>query len=216
MALSSLYAHKLRSILTMLGIIIGVGSVIAIVAIGQGGEEMLKSQFSGEQNTIELHYEPSDEELDEDPNAFFEAAITEDDIRAIEDIPEIKHVMQSSTESSTVRHYEEETDGTIIGISKEYIHLKDLQISEGNHLTSSDFLTGSRSAIVSPSFQNDLFKGDDMIGKVIYIDSQPVEIIGVLEKEDDIFAFDSNDIYLPLKHGKIFLLNQQLMKYRFK
>jgi len=202
MALSSLYAHKLRSILTMLGIIIGVGSVIAIVAIGQGGEEMLKSQFSGEQNTIELQYEPSDEELDEDPNAFFEAAFTEDDIRAIEDIPEIKHVIQSSTESSTVRHYEEETDGTIIGISKEYIHLKDLQISEGNHLTSSDFLTGSRSAIVSPSFQNDLFKGDDMIGKVIYIDSQPVEIIGVLEKEDDIFAFDSNDIYLPFKTWK--------------
>ncbi|MDC7285963.1 ABC transporter permease, partial [Bifidobacterium thermophilum] len=51
MALSSLKAHKMRSILTMIGIIIGVGSVIIVVAIGQGGEAMLKSQLTGPGNT---------------------------------------------------------------------------------------------------------------------------------------------------------------------
>ena len=56
MAFGSLKSHTLRSILTMLGIIIGVGAVIIVVAIGQGGEAMLKSQIIGSGNTIELFY----------------------------------------------------------------------------------------------------------------------------------------------------------------
>ena len=63
MALHSLTAHKMRSILTMLGIIIGVGAVIIVVAIGQGGEAMLKSEIIGSGNTIELMYQPSEEEI---------------------------------------------------------------------------------------------------------------------------------------------------------
>ena len=70
MALHSLTAHKMRSILTMLGIIIGVGSVIIVVAIGQGGEAMLKSEIIGSGNTIQLMYQPSDEEMVSNPNAF--------------------------------------------------------------------------------------------------------------------------------------------------
>lgn len=58
-ALSSILAHKLRSALTMLGIIIGVGSIITVVAIGQGGEAALKSQFVGSGNqTVPIHYSP--------------------------------------------------------------------------------------------------------------------------------------------------------------
>ncbi|MFV1458021.1 ABC transporter permease, partial [Bacillus mycoides] len=56
-AVSSIIAHKLRSALTMLGIIIGVGSIITVVAIGQGGEAMLKSQFAGSGNqTVSINY----------------------------------------------------------------------------------------------------------------------------------------------------------------
>src|SRR5690625_5282677 len=90
MAFSSLLAHKMRSILTMLGIIIGVGSVIAVVAIGQGGEAVLKSMFTGESNTTELMYTPSDEEVEADPSILFEDAFTQADIDLIEDIPEVE------------------------------------------------------------------------------------------------------------------------------
>ena len=100
MALSSLRAHKLRSILTMLGIIIGVGSVIAVVAIGQGGEEVLKSQFTGESNTIELFYMPSDEEIEANASSLYEDPFTQEDIQLIESIPEVERVVATSTESS--------------------------------------------------------------------------------------------------------------------
>src|SRR3954467_2094271 len=103
MAFSSLKSHTLRSILTMLGIIIGVGAVIIVVAIGQGGEAMLKSQITGPGNTIELFYQPSDEEIRANPNIFQQAPFKQEDIRALEQIPEIKSVVASSTKLSTIR-----------------------------------------------------------------------------------------------------------------
>lgn len=199
MAFSSLMAHKLRSILTMLGIIIGVGSVIAVVAIGQGGEEMLKSQFSGEDNTTDIYYEPSDEEIQSGSEATMDTDFTEEDIREIESIPEVKNVVTSSSENSKVRFQDENTDGNIVGINEEYMNIESLDTNEGRTLESGDFLAGNRSAVVSESFQDDLFDGDDMVGKVVYIGSQPVEIVGVLGGEDNLFDLDTNDLYLPFK-----------------
>lgn len=199
MAFSSLMAHKLRSILTMLGIIIGVGSVIAVVAIGQGGEEMLKSQFSGEDNTTDIYYEPSDEEIQSGSEATMDTDFTEEDIREIESIPEVKNVVTSSSENSKVRFQDEDTDGNIVGINEEYMNIESLDTNEGRTLESGDFLAGNRSAVVSESFQDDLFDGADMVGKVVYIGSQPVEIVGVLGEEDNLFDLDTNDLYLPFK-----------------
>src|SRR5699024_9216528 len=69
-------------------------------------------------------------------------------------------------------------------------------------LISGDFLAGNRSAVIGEAFQDDLFEDKEMVGEVIYIGSQPIEIVGVLEKEDSLFDIDSNDIYLPQKTWK--------------
>src|SRR5690625_4654665 len=203
MAFSSLFAHKMRSILTMLGIIIGVGSVIAVVAIGQGGEAVLKSQFTGESNTIELYYMPSDEEIESNSSALFEDAFTQEDINAIETIPEVEKVVATSTESTTVRYRQESTDGMIMGINQAYLDVQGLEIAEGRNLMAADFLSGARVAVVSEKFQEDLFEDEDedeeLLGKVVYIGGQPVEIVGVIESDGGIFSFGSNTAYLPMK-----------------
>lgn len=200
MAFSSLRAHKMRSILTMLGIIIGVGSVIAVVAIGQGGEAVLKSQFTGESNTISLYYMPSDEELQANASSVYEDAFTQEDIKLIETIPEVEKVVATSTESAQVRYREENTDGTIMGINQAYLDVQGLEIAEGRNLLAADFLSGARVAIVSDGFKEDLFEDDDeeLLGKVIYLGAQPVEIVGVIESEDSIFSFGSNNVYVPM------------------
>ncbi|MCP2034190.1 putative ABC transport system permease protein [Planomicrobium sp. HSC-17F08] len=199
MALSSLYSHKLRSILTMLGIIIGVGSVISVVAIGQGGEAMLKSQFSGEKNTTELYYEPSEEEIAANPNAIFDSAFSEEDIRTIEEIPEIVNVIKASTENSQVYYREAETEATVKGISEEYIAANNLELVLGRSLNNSEFLAGIRSAIVSESFQESVFDGKKILGEVIYIGTQPVKIVGILKDGDSVFEMGQDTVYLPLK-----------------
>lgn len=199
MAFSSLLAHKMRSILTMVGIIIGVGSVIAVVAIGQGGEAMLKSQIVGTSNTTELFYMPSDEELQANPNAFMNDPFTEEDIQAIEKIPEVKNVVATSSEFSSARYREEMMDVSITGINQAYLDVNGLEVAKGRNLVPSDFLGGRRTAVVSSSFQEELFDGENPIGQVIYIHSQPVEIVGMLEKPTGIFAFGADEVYLPWK-----------------
>lgn len=210
MAFNSLKAHKLRSILTMLGIIIGVGAVIIVVAIGQGGEEMLKSQIVGKGNTIELYYQPSEEEIQANPAAIYEAAFTEKDIQILEAIPEVKQVVAFSSEFSPIRYQDETLDSSVFGINEAYINVHGLNIEKGKGFLPNDFAAGTRVALISQSLEEELFKGEEAIGKIIRVGAQPVEIIGVLEKPTGLFAFNSMDIYLPFQTWKMIFRKDEI------
>lgn len=203
MALSSLKAHKLRSILTMLGIIIGVGAVIIVVAIGQGGEAMLKSQITGPGNTIEMFYQPSDEEIRANPNIFMEAPFKQEDIRALEQLPEVKQVVASSTKLSAARFQQDRADVSSTGINQAYLKLNQLKVGKGRNFSTADFLGGRRVGVISHKLQEELFKGKSAVGKIITLANQPIEIIGVLEKPTGLLAFGSMEVYLPFQTWKI-------------
>ena len=202
MALSSLKAHKMRSMLTMLGIIIGVSAVIIVVAIGQGGEAMLKSEIVGPGNTVELFYQPSDEEIQSNPNIIYEAAFNQEDIRVLENLSGVKRVVASSSEVSKVNYKQETADGSVVGINDAYLDLNDLDVASGRSFTSADFLGGARVAFASHTLQEELFDGKSPIGEVIRIGTQPVEIIGVLEKSTGLLAFDTVQVYMPFNTWK--------------
>ncbi len=197
MAFSSLVAHKMRSILTMLGIIIGVGAVIIVVAIGQGGEAMLKSQITGPGNTMELIYQPSEEEMMANPNILSMPPFSAEDIRKLEAIPEIKRVVASSSHASKVYYHGESVDSSSFGINQAYFELYGLDLAKGRAFSPSDFLGGRRVAVVSHSFQKELFDGKSPVGKIIKVGNQPLEIIGVLEKPSGLFQMASNTVYIP-------------------
>ncbi|PLR69533.1 ABC transporter permease [Bacillus sp. UMB0893] len=197
MAFSSVLAHKLRSILTMLGIIIGVASVILVVAIGQGGEQMLKSQFTGSSNTIEVFYQPSDEEMQSNPNAYMESTFTQSDIEDLGEIQEVSKVVASSSEFMQARFREDTADVSIYGINQAYIEVNELKIDSGRNLVEGDFIGGRRVGIISQATQEELFKETDPLGEVVWVNGQPFEIIGVLEKPTGLFSFGSMEIYLP-------------------
>lgn len=203
MALSSLFAHKLRSFLTMLGIVIGVGAVIIVVAIGQGGEAALKSKIVGSGNTIEVFYSPSEEELRANPNIIYQPAFTEEDIRILESIPEIKSVVASSSTYGSVSYQGRETDSTIFGINESFLEIYDMKIASGKSFSAGDFISGNRVCLISQSLKDELFENEDPIGKVVRIGTQPVQIVGVLEKPSGIFALGTKDIYVPFQTWKI-------------
>lgn len=222
MAFSSLFAHKMRSILTMLGIIIGVGSVIAVVAIGQGGEAVLKSMFSGESNTIELYYMPSDEEIEANPSVLYEDAFTQADIDVIESIPEVEKVVATSTESTNVRHQQETTESMVTGINQAYLDVQGLEVDVGRNLLASDFLGGSRAAVVSESIKDELLEdGEDLeanelLGMIIYMNNQPIEIVGVQEAEDSFFDLGMNMVYVPIKTWQSVFANTSITEVSIK
>lgn len=196
-ALNSVLAHKLRSILTMLGIIIGVGSVIAVVAIGQGGEQMLKESISGPNNTIDMTYTPSDEELNANPNALFEATFTEEDIQSVQALNGVKQVASSTAQGMQLRFQDTTIDATVNGINEGYTNVHSLHIAEGQDLREIDFRSGRRAAVISEGIQKELFNGEKAVGELIWMNGQPVEVIGVLAKQEGLFSFDMNEIYVP-------------------
>src|SRR5699024_8186483 len=89
----------------------------------------------------------------------------------------------------------------IMGINQAYLDVQGLEITEGRNLLAADFLSGARVAVVSDNLQEELFDDEDkeLLGKVVYIDSYPVEIVGVVESEDGIFSFGSSTVYVPMK-----------------
>ncbi|MEK5496954.1 ABC transporter permease [Bacillus sp. FSL M8-0077] len=196
-ALNSVLAHKLRSILTMLGIIIGVGSVIAVVAIGQGGEQMLKESISGPNNTIDMTYTPSDEELNANPNVLFEATFTEEDIQSVQALNGVKQVASSTAQGMQLRFQDTTIDATVNGINEGYTNVHSLHIAEGQDLREIDFRSGRRAAVISEGIQKELFNGEKAVGELIWMNGQPVEVIGVLAKQEGLFSFDMNEIYVP-------------------
>lgn len=196
-ALNSVLAHKLRSILTMLGIIIGVGSVIAVIAIGQGGEQMLKESISGPNNTIDMTYTPSDEELNANPNALFEATFTEEDIQSVQALNGVKQVASSTAQGMQLRFQDTTIDATVNGINEGYTNVHSLHIAEGQDLREIDFRSGRRAAVISEGIQKELFNGEKAVGELIWMNGQPVEVIGVLAKQEGLFSFDMNEIYVP-------------------
>lgn len=177
MALSSLNTHKMRSILTMLGIIIG------------GGEAMLKSMFVGSNSTVEIFYSPPEEEMEANSSAMLNSPFTEADIRALESVPNVKQVVASSGEIGSVSYRGKSVDSYISAINQAYIEVNDLKVEQGRNLLASDFLGGRRTAVVSSTFQEELFDGEYPLGKIIYIGFQPIEIVGILKEETSFFLW---------------------------
>ncbi|WEG16610.1 ABC transporter permease [Alkalihalophilus pseudofirmus] len=197
MAINSIKAHKMRSVLTMLGIIIGVAAVIIVVAIGQGGEEMLKTSIAGEGNTSEIFYMPSDEEIQTNPNIWNEPAFTLEDIREMETVEGIANVVATSYEHSSIRYQTETSDASVNGISETYLDVHQLKVAEGLSLQPADFLGGRRVALISDSLNEELFPEQSAVGEVIRVANQPVEVIGVLEAPTGLFAFGMQEVYMP-------------------
>lgn len=197
MALSSVLAHKLRSILTMLGIIIGVASVILVVAIGQGGEQLLKTSITGPGNTIEVYYEPSEEELMSNPNAYMNAAFTQEDVNSLSNIPEVKKVVAASSEYFSTRYREETADTSVNGINQAYMEVNNLKVESGRNLVEADFIGGTRVGVISSELKKEMFDKIEPLGEVVWINGQPIEIIGVLEKPEGLFAFGAMEVYVP-------------------
>lgn len=197
MALSSVLANKLRSGLTMLGIIIGISSVILIVAIGYAGEQMIKSQIVGSGNTIDIYYIPSEKESMTKPDLLNHSIFTKEDIFELSKINGVKNVVASSSEQKNLRFKDQEVISTITSINNSYVNVNSLDVEKGRTLNKEDFLSGSRVGLISHDLYNEIFNQANGIGKVVWVQEQPIEIIGVLKKKTGILSIQNKEIFIP-------------------
>ncbi|MFV5171134.1 ABC transporter permease [Bacillus cereus] len=197
-SLSSIFAHKLRSALTMLGIIIGVGSIITVVAIGQGGEAALKSQFVGSGNqTVQIHYiadinDPYGVETMEAPK------LTEEDIFEIKKIKDIAYVLTTNTSMEPLDIEDKKEMVSITGLDSEYFAVNKVKVLKGRSLQESDIAQGNNVVMISGNMENKAFQDVNPIGKIIEMKGQPMQIIGVYKSNNEFMGMGPSEALIPI------------------
>ncbi|MBH8604794.1 ABC transporter permease [Thermoactinomyces sp. CICC 10522] len=203
MALDSILAHKLRSVLTMLGIIIGVASVMIIVSIGQGGTDQLTEQFAGSKNTINLVPKRDQSYLDLPGD---EQIFTQGDIEELKRIPEVRQVLSYSYDTATIRYRGHKVDGAIVfGInSNSHLISNGAKVDKGRLFYESDFNSSSGGVILSDVVARKLFPSQSALGQIVRIKGQPLKVIGVLDKAEGIQGLlQTPEVYLPAQTWRV-------------
>jgi putative ABC transport system permease protein len=194
-AMTGLTTNKLRAALTMLGIIIGVASVVALLSIGEGVQETITGEIQGLGSN--LLFVRADQPEDSTAPAY----ITTADAVALADpfnTPSLVAVAPTMQGQLRVSHGEESTSLTVIGTNGQYDDVRSLELVMGGFLTEADLEDQARVAVMGFGAYSDLFaEGEYPVGQMITIDGIRFEVVGVLEEQGG-FGSDDDTIYVPL------------------
>uniref|UniRef100_UPI00402A237C ABC transporter permease n=1 Tax=Alistipes putredinis TaxID=28117 RepID=UPI00402A237C len=198
-AFKALSTNKLRGFLTMLGIIIGVGSVITMLAIGQGSKRSIQAQISEMgSNMIMIH--PGG---DRRGGVRLDAADMESlKLKDLEDIQAqaryISYISPSVNSSGQAIFGANNTPTTVYGISPEYLDIRRYKVEDGDIFSEQDVKTAAKVCLVGKSVVDELFPdGESPVGKVIRFGKIPLRIVGVLESKGyNSMGMDQDDLIL--------------------
>ena len=192
LALQSLWANKLRSVLTLLGVVIGVASVIAVVTLVTGANMFVVKKFSSYgADVFTVTKMPSFITTAEEYTRFAKRKnILFSDFQYVQD--NCRHclamgALQSST-GKLVRGTQSITDAQIRGYTWQMPQLQNLDITEGRGLTATDDQHAAHVAIIGTDVQDNLFPGTDPVGQELRVDGVPYTVVGVVEKQGSTFG----------------------------
>ena len=201
MALTSLYANKMRSLLTMLGIIIGVGAVIALVSVGMGVRSNVTSSIASLGSNMLIVSPGSSNRGGVRGAAGSMQTLKYDDAKAIkEKIKNVDYVSPSVSSSYQIVYGNNNWNTTVQGVTPEFMSIRSLSISYGSFVSLDDMNKRNRVAVIGTTVASNLFAKDNPVGKNIRINNQPYKVIGLLEsKGQSSVGQDQDDvIYIPL------------------
>ncbi len=204
-ATTALLSNKIQSFLTMLGIIIGVASVIVIMSIGSGAQSLILSEIK-DLGTNLIAVIPGHGE-DDDPFAmvsgFAVTTLTYDDALALKesrDIPNIEAVAGYSKSFGTAEWKSKTYSTSLTGTTASHLEVMGGEIQEGRFLNSEEEKRFSRVAVLGSDVKNELLGPSDAIGQKIKIDDYVFEVIGVMEERGVVIMEDFDDqIFIPIK-----------------
>ena len=201
MALTSLYANKMRSLLTMLGIIIGVGAVIALVSVGMGVRSNVTSSIASLGSNMLIVSPGSSNRGGVRGAAGSMQTLKYDDAKAIKDkIKNIDFVSPSVSSSYQIVYGNNNWKTSVQGVTPEFMSIRSLTIGYGSFVSTDDMNKRNRVAVIGTTVASNLFAKDNPVGKNIRINNQPYKVIGLLEsKGQSSVGQDQDDvIYIPL------------------
>jgi putative ABC transport system permease protein len=181
-ALRALLRNKLRSFLTTLGIVIGVGAVIAMVAIGEGAKAMVEEAFSAMGTNLLIVMPGSSSRGGAMGGAGSMPTVTWDDLAAIRsEVPSVRYAAAALRASVQVVSEEQNWGTTVYGTSPEYLALRSWNVELGNNFTQSDVDGGTKVVVLGRTVADKLYGADsDPVGQSVRISNVPFTVVGVL------------------------------------
>jgi putative ABC transport system permease protein len=197
-ALRALAANTLRSILTMLGIIIGVAAVITMIAVGQGATNRVQEQMKGLGSNIMLVLPGGVTAGGVRLGAQTGQALTEDDALAIaKDIPEVQVAAPSMRTGAQVVAGNSNWSTSVLGTTNDYMEAREWPLSSGRGFEAAEMQGSAKVAIIGQTTAQQLFGEADPMDQVVRVKKIPVTIIGVLDKKgQNSMGQDQDDIII--------------------
>ena len=197
-SITTLRRNKLRSFLTMLGIVIGNASVITLVGIGKGAQNLASNQLSNLGANV-LFVVPGNNDTRRRGVAFPRNLVLEDSIAIKEQVPSVKRVAPQITSNEVVQFGARSTTSSVNGVTKDFLTVRSFEISKGRFISNDDSNSSRNVVVIGPDLSKKLFPYSNSIGKEMRIKDQLFQIIGVMEPKGAVFGNNQDEnSYIPL------------------
>jgi putative ABC transport system permease protein len=210
----SLSANKVRSGLTILGIVIGIASVIALVAIGQGAQNSIAKNIEAIGSNL-IIVSPGSQRVGGINQGFGSAqSLTAEDADAIKnEISNISAVAPAITKRSQVTARGNNTNTQILGTTGDYLMVRNVAIDSGSFFNDQQMKTSAKVAVIGPTTRDDLFgTGVDPIGQTIRINKMDFTVIGMtVAKGGSGFSNQDDVVYVPLSTAQHYLSGNEYL-----
>ncbi len=206
-AFSALRRNKTRTFLTVLGIVIGIASVIAVMSAGQGFESLIVSYIETfGTDTIDVEIKIPSTGKTSTENAMGMATgveittLTLDDEAAIRRLPNIKNSYAGMIGQQLVSYGNQKKQIILFGVSASVIEIDKTKVAEGRFFTQEEDRGSANVAVLGPKVKEKLFPDEDALNSLIKIGLQKYRVVGVMESRGASFGFDMDDmIYIPIR-----------------
>jgi len=198
MALNTLRANRLRSLLTMLGIVIGNASVITLVGVGKGAQNLAEGQLNTLGANV-LFVVPGNNDSRRQGIDFPKTLVLEDAEAIAEQVPSVKRVVPQITLSAVLQSGSRSSSSTVSGITPDFISVRRFDVAQGRFIDRRD-LDGARNVVVNgPALPETQFPAGSAIGRSLRIRDQSFEVIGVMASKGAVFGQNQDEAaYIPL------------------
>jgi putative ABC transport system permease protein len=198
MALATLRSNRLRSLLTMLGIVIGNASVITLVGVGRGAQNLAEGQLNTLGANV-LFVVPGNNDSRRQGIDFPKTLVLEDAEAIAEQVPSVKRVVPQITLSAVLQAGSKSSTATVSGITPDFLAVRRFEVARGRFIDQRD-LDGARNVVVvGPDLRDKLLPIGPAVGQQIRIRDQSFEVIGVMAPKGAVFGQNQDEAaYIPL------------------
>ncbi len=207
MALIAMISHRMRTLLTMLGIIIGITSVVSVVALGQGARQKVINDISS-MGTNVINIYPGKDWGDEEASGIY--TLVPSDLEALKTQVYVDSVTPDVSGSELLRYRNIKASASVSGVGEQYFRVRGYEIANGAAFDAEDVKRQTQVIVIDPNTAKKFFATEDPIGKILLVGTLPCQVIGVTKEKESPFGNNQNlQIWMPYTSAMIRLLGRQ-------